>query len=130
MKNDLHKLKKIRDTVIGLELQLNTLQAEMEIAEDNLTQLYMMEAELIENIDVLRKEKIVAMASEYRKSVDGLIHVRKKIDLWRNKKLVLDRKLEIKQKSYQSYKRDFDTLKKQLDNRKVILLFNPKSRKK
>lgn len=130
MKDDLHKLKRIRDTIIGLEMQISLLRGDLDIIVRDLLHMYAVEEELIENIKVLKTDKIVAVASEYKRSIIELSSVRRKIDQWRNKELLLIRKLEIKEKSYEMNVLDFEVLKKRLEKKKVILLFDPSKRRK
>ena len=132
MKEDLQKLKKIRDTVVGLEMQLNLIHSDMDVIMADLLHMYAIEAELTENINILKKDKIVAVVSEYKKSVYELGVVRKNIAQWRNKELLLSRRMEIKERAYKSNIEQFELLKKVLERQKVILLFDPnrKRRKK
>ncbi len=132
MKEDLQKLKKIRDTIVGLEMQLNLIHGDMDVIMTDLIHMYAIEAELSENIVILKKDKIVTIASEYKKSVYELGMVQKKIAQWKNRELSLSRRMEVKERAYKSNVEQFESLKSILEKQKVILLFDPnrKRRKK
>ena len=130
MNDDLKKLKKIRDFLVGVEMQLNLLYSNLNVVCDDLTHMYTVENELIENIKILKQDYIVAIASEYRRSIRELDYVRKKIAQWRNKQTILERRIARNQRIYKQYSDDFNALKKFVDNRKVVLLFDQNKRRK
>lgn len=130
MKEDLQTLKKIRDTVVGLKMQLDLIYGDLKTVTEDLVHMHIVKQDFIDNIEVLKQDKIVAMMFEYRRSVEGLEQIEKKISQWTNKKRMLEKRKEAKLKAYESNMREFENLKRVLDNRKVILLFDPNKKRK
>lgn len=130
MKESLLKVKKLQDTVVGLEMQINVCRQDLDIINHNLTILYKAEEDLVFNINFLKKEKIVAVATEYKRSIDDLIDVRKKISQLTSNKIQVERKLEKNLKNFEEYMGEWEYAKKQLDNEKVVLVFDPSKKRK
>ena len=130
MKKDLLKVKLLRDHMIGLRMELDLVINDLSVVNTDLEYLEKIEQDLVTNIIILKKEKVIAIASQYKKSLLELESVRKNISHYRNTKLQLDRKYEIKSKSYQRIFEDYEHRRKIMERSKVILLFDQKKRRK
>lgn len=130
MKESLLRAKKLQDIVVGLEMQINVFEQDLNIIEHNLTTLYKAEKDLVFNINFLKKEKIVAVAVEYKRSINDLANVRKKISELVSNKNKVKKDLNKKLKNFEKYMQEWKYAKKQLDNEKVVLIFDPSKKRK
>jgi len=124
------KLRSLKNHLIGLEMTLDIIERDLLIAHQNLDYLTKVEQDLIINITFLKKEKIVSIASEYKKAKEELIIVRKNIQHYQNTRVKLERENEGRRRAYQKYYQEYKDLERFLENRKVILLFDPSRKKK
>lgn len=130
MKSDLQKLRKIKNAIIGIKMQLNLIEGDLLTIDNNLDHLHKIEEDLMFNINLLKNEKIIAIASQYKQSKIELKVIRKNISNYEKMKKSLANKMIFFLKSHQSNMEEYKELKKTVDNRKVILLFDPKRKKK
>lgn len=79
MREDLRKLKEIKNEMIGCELQLAMLEQDLYFINHDYQVLKDLERDLIYNIEFLKKEDVVAVASEFKKSKRELKFVRNKL---------------------------------------------------
>ena len=130
MKRDLQKVKILRDHVLGLRMELDLIVNDLRIINIDLEYLENIEEELVYNIKILKREKVVAIISQYKKSLLELESVKKNITHYRNNKAILEQKYEIKTKNYKKTHEDYEIRRKAMENSKVILLFNRNKRNK
>ena len=130
MKPSLKKVKHLRDTLVGLEMQIGTINQDLSIVAYNLTHLRKLENDLIFNIIFLKKDKIIAIASEYKKSKEELKSVQKSIRKYVNDEIRLSRALEEYTRKFNTCVEEYEFARKQLDSEKVILIFDPSKRRK
>ena len=129
MKESLVRVKHLRDTLVGLEMQIGSIQQDLSIIDYNLAHLRRLERELVFNINFLKKEKIIAIAQEYKKSVLELKSVRKSIVKYVNDEIRISAKLERYIKRYSEYEEEFLSAQRQLENEKVVLIFDLSKKK-
>lgn len=130
MNQDLARLKKLRDQVVGIEMHISIVQADLLAIDRDIQYLDDLAVVLTENIQVLKSIGIIAMITEYKRSVQELKTVYENLEHYRNMKIQLNRDFDKHIKMRDSTLFDFEILKRQLDGRKVILLFDPSRRKK
>lgn len=130
MNEDLKKLKRLRDTIVGLEMELSIVEQDLIVVTSDLNYLHEMENTLLENLKILKKEKVIAMASQYKKSINELEDVRSAIRKRVNVKINLDRRLEIAVRRHKTYTEDHDRLLKAIKQEKVVLFFDQRKRRK
>ena len=129
MQKDLLKLKHLRDSIIGIEMQLSVIDRDLFAVKKDIAYLTDLEVVLVENIKILKSDKIIAIASEFKRSIEELKKVRENLSFYTGMKHKLEKKLEKFEKMKIIYLEDFSIMKNMLDSSKVILLFDP-SRKK
>lgn len=79
MRDDLEKLKNLSDRVININLDIAAKEKEIFNINKDLKYLKIVELAILENLKVLKKEKIIVVASEYKKTVDELDYLSKRI---------------------------------------------------
>lgn len=130
MNQDLQRLKQLRDHIVGVEMHLTMIQADLGAIDRDIQFLEDLALVLRENIEVLKSDKIIAVASEYKKAVDELKTVNKNLSYYMSMKFKLNKDFDKYSRIRDNSIADFDALKKEIDGRKVILLFDPSKRKK
>jgi hypothetical protein len=129
MQKDLLRLKHLRDSIIGIEMQLSMVDRDLFAVNKDIAYLSDLEGVLVENIKILKSDKIIAIASEFKRSIEELKKVRENLAFYSGMKIKLEKKAEKFEKMKIVYLEDFRVMKNLLDSSKVILLFDP-SRKK
>lgn len=129
MRDDLVKLKRLQDTVIGLELELDMTEKEILVLSSDIGYMEIARDTLIENLKILKKEKIIAMVSQYKKSINDLNYITNKIRKFKKKLFELEQHYDKNLRHYNIYKKDYLEHKKLVENQKVILYFD-KSKKR
>lgn len=127
---EINRLKQLKDQIVGIEMHLKLIESDLIAIEGDIAFLEDYASVLKENISVLKSDKIIAMASEYKKAVVELKQAEENLKHYRAMKSQLnanyEKHLSLKEKSLFEY----EELKKQIDSRKVLLLFDPSKRKK
>jgi hypothetical protein len=105
-----------------LQTDLHAIERDIKFLED-------LALVLRENIQVLKSDKIIAVASEYKKAVEELATVNKNLGYYTSmySKLTKDFDKYVKIRDNSIF--EYENLKQQIDGRKVILLFDPSKRK-
>ena len=129
MNQDLVRLKQLRDHIVGVEMHLTMLQTDLHAIERDIKFLEDLALVLRENIQVLKSDKIIAVASEYRKAVEELATVNKNLGYYTSMYSKLTKDFDKYMKIRDNSIFEYENLKRQVDSRKVILLFDPSKRK-
>ncbi len=122
----LDKVKKLKNTLLGLEMELDILEADLFELTADLNHLIKAEESLVYNICFLKKDGIVVVASEYKKSVSELKTVRSKILKYQSLKSKVLNSMKYKIQSRNFYKDQFNMTYKQLEDDPIILVFKKK----
>jgi len=122
----LNKVKKLKDALLGLEMELDILEADLFELTVDLKHLNKIEESLIYNIDFLKKDGIIAVASEYKKSVEQLKTVRDKILKYQSLKNKVMNSMKQKIQSKDFYQEEFNKKYKELENNQILLVFRKK----
>lgn len=130
MRDELKKLKLLRDTVIGIDMEMNLLEKEIDILNTDIHYMKIAKSALKENLKILKKEKVIAMANQYKKSIDELQHITNKIQLYERHRFKTESKLEKLQKKYNIYAEDYEFHKNIVESQKVILYFDENRKKR
>lgn len=125
MKESLKKVKHLEDKVVGLDMQISMCVQDLQIAQQHLQKLKSSEKDLVFNVNFLKRDNVVAVANEYRKSVDQLKYIRKKISEISSKMAGIERELDQKRKQFENYSNEFELAKKWLneENSSVVINF-------
>lgn len=123
-------VKELRGKLMGYEMELNILEADYIEITRELRQLSELESTLIYNINFLKNEAKIAVASEFNKSIKQLKEVRKRMSKYIGLKSQISSKMREVGKNYDYYRDQFDKAFDQLENEKVILVFDPSKRKR
>jgi len=99
MKKDLQQVKRLRDHMIGLRMELDLIVNDLSVKTTDLEFLETLEGDLVYNINVLRQEKIIAIASQYKKSLLELESVRKKHSILQKREKNIGEKIRYQEKS-------------------------------
>lgn len=130
MRASLQRVKTLEAKLIGLEMELKLMINDLAIIKYNITQLVQMEKRLVYNINFLKKDKVIATASEYKKSVEELGAARESLQTYYDLEKAFISRIEEAEKLYSEFMEEYERAKGKLENEKVILLFDPKKRKK
>lgn len=84
MNQSLLRLKYLRDKVIDIEVHIALIESDLIATEKDLDFLDNLYKDLKENIDTLREDGIIVVASEYKKITQELEKVRKNIFFYNN----------------------------------------------
>jgi hypothetical protein len=130
METDLQRLEKLKNKIVGMEMNLSLIDGDLVKIHFDLGQLNRLETTLVENIRILKTDRIVTIASEYKKSTTELEMVR--IDI-----LFLSRlrcKLELQRDKMAAEQEEGLLQVKALENviksQRVILLFDQHKKRK
>jgi hypothetical protein len=129
MRKDLQKLKDIRDNAIGLSMQIDILETEISIIISDVHYMNIAKTTLKENLRILKGEKVIAMANQYKKSVEELKFISDKIDIYERRRRKSQLKLEKLIKVYDIYTEEYEYQKKIVENQKVVLYFDVNRKK-
>jgi hypothetical protein len=129
MKEDLQRLKQIRDAVVGIEMQLNLVESDLVEVSSSLDFLRKLESDLVFNIYILRRDGIVAVASEYKKSIEELKTTRHNIVAYTRKKRILNQKFDRYLRLFSDHQQEYSKLLRTLENTKVVLRFDQSKRR-
>lgn len=130
MNQELTRLKDLRNKVIDIEVHLGMIESDLLAVEKDLLFLENLYYSLRENIDTLKTEGLIVLASEYKKIIQEFVTVKKNLAFYNNLHSTLLGKFdkyrdlrEVAMVEYEEYKKYFDTLTN-------IIQFDPSKRKK
>lgn len=130
MREDLKKLKALHDRLIGLEMELDIREQDLQAIDKDLCYLHKLKETLIENLQILKKEKIVVMAKQYKQAVSELAHVMRLINEKTSLKAQIRKSLANIERQCFIYNQDYTQLHKQIQKQKIILFFDSHKKKK
>lgn len=127
MKEALVRFRDLKGMLVGIEMDLKLLKSDLIAFNNDIFLLKELKNELEYNIDFLKKPKIISKITEYKKSVDQLEKVNKKlIKVTRSKKDVMDKILK-KHESYEYYHEEYRKVYLDIEKDPVILVFKKES---
>lgn len=89
--------------VLGLELEINVLECDLEAINHDLDYLYGYKSNLIYNRVFLRKDKVVTSLFEYRRTIKELDMVDAKLQELKNMSIKANQKMDQKLKALDHY---------------------------
>ena len=122
------KLKELQSRLLGIELDLDLIEQDIEAIDGDINYLNLVEEETIYNINILKQEGIVADLKSYKQSWQKLVHIQTKVEELKGKRNMLATKLKQRMASKEYYDKEWENLHKEMEDEKVILVF--KKRKK
>jgi hypothetical protein len=117
------KLKELQSRLLGIELDLDLIEQDIEAIDGDINYLNLVEEETIYNINILKQEGIVADLKSYKQSWQKLAHIRTKVEELKSKRGSLATKLKQRMASKEYYDKEWDILHKEMEDEKVILVF-------
>lgn len=126
---EINRLKQLRDQIVGIEMHLSLIQSDLIAIDGDIKFLEDLALVLTENIEVLKSDKIIAVASEYKRAVAELKTVNQNLKFYIQTKVQLVQTQARHEKIMNESLLEFEELKKHVDNRKIILLFDQTKRK-
>ena len=130
MRKEIAELKHLKGCILGLEMDLTLIERDIIVVTNDIDFLKKMEKDLIFNIQLLRRKNVIAIASEYKRSIEELGRVQSDIKSYTDLKNKLNSDYSEKLKEYKKYMKSFKKLEADIKNQKVILLFDPKRKRK
>jgi len=127
---EINRLKQLRDQIIGIEMHLTVVQADLGAIDRDIEFLEDLALVLTENISVLKSDKIIAVASEYKKAVEELKTVDTNLQYYFAMKATLTRDYNRHMQMREDSIVEYEALKEYVDNRRVVLQFDLAKRKK
>ena len=129
MSDDSYELRKLRDIIVGLRMQIELLESDLVFVKGDLANLEVVRHNLKENIKILKRNDVVSMVSEYRRSKEGLIEIDMKIHRWKAKEDLIQCKIKLRNKDCDETLDSFTKLKKKIDENVVVLKFDKNKRR-
>jgi len=124
MKNKrLKTLRELQGMVLGIEMNLKLLEDDLDAVSRNIIYLNKIEGDLVYNINLHRSNEVISVVTEYRKSINELGMVRKKIAEHKWKKQTIENRLKKKMESYDYYLKELEAEYDRVNSEPVILLF-------
>ena len=124
MKNKrLKNLREYQEMVLGIEMNLKLLEDDLDTISRGIVYLTRLENDLIYNINLHRSNEVISVVTEYKRSVDELGEVRKRIAEHKSKKNTIETRLKKKLESYDYYIRELEAEYDRVNSEPVILLF-------
>ncbi len=111
-------------------MELDILEHDLASLTGDITHLEIIKSDLNYNVNILKRNGIVASAFEYKKSVEQLETVDDKIAEYRSIRNRLIDKFDKKLENFKYYSSEYELAFGKLEKEKVILLFDPNKRKK
>jgi chromosome segregation ATPase len=130
MRQELLKLKRLRDKVIGIEMQLSLTDTDLLAVERDIEYLESLLAVLNENVEILKSDGIVAVASEYKKIKEELKVVSDNLYVYTNLHHKLLKEFDRYKILYTETFKEYEDLKKEIEASQVVLDFDKAKRKK
>jgi ubiquinone/menaquinone biosynthesis C-methylase UbiE len=130
MKQELLKLKRLRDKVIGIEMQLSLTDTDLLAVERDIEYLESLLAVLNENVEILKSDGIVAVASEYKKIKEELKVVADNLYVYTNLHQKLLKEFDRYKILHQETFKEYEDLKKEIEASQAVLDFDKAKRKK
>lgn len=129
MKKDLQLVNKARDKMLNVAVQLDDVSEDLRKLNNALIDMRIVRQAIVENIQILKMSHTVPMVCVYKELVGRLANADAKITKWEQGKSIL---LSIKKDRIEQYKhsvKHYQTLKKEVEQQKVVLAFDPTKRK-
>jgi hypothetical protein len=123
------RLRELQNKLLGIELDLDLIEQDIENIDSDINYLILMEEETIYNINILKQDKIVADIKAYRLAWIKLVNIRTKISELRSKRSQLGIKLDNRVNAKDFYDREWDKMHREMEDEKVILLFKKESKR-
>jgi hypothetical protein len=123
------RLRELQNKLLGIELDLDLIEQDIENIDSDINYLILMEEETIYNINILKQDKIVADIKAYRLAWIKLVNIRTKISELRSKRSQLGIKLNNRVNAKDFYDREWDKMHREMEDEKVILLFKKESKR-
>lgn len=117
------KLRDIQSRLLGIELDLDLIEQDLEEIVSDINYLILLEEETVYNINILKKHGVIADLKSYRQSWQKLAHIRSKVQELQNKRSFSIANLNKKVLAKEYYDREWDILHRKMEDDKVILVF-------
>lgn len=122
------KLRDIQSRLLGIELDLDLIEQDLEEIVSDINYLILLEEETVYNINLLKQHGIVAELKSYRQSWQKLAHIRSKVQELGIKKFTFVTKMNQKVLAKEYYDKEWDELHRQMEDEKVILVFKKRDK--
>ena len=130
MKKTLARVKRLKDKLLGIEMELSLLESDLRTITQDLTTLGSLKRELEYNVKFLKKEGVIAIFSEYEKSVIQLAKVKRKIVSLVSLRSKLRRDLDTKAEQHAYYYEEYVKAYEIAEAENVILVMDKYRKKK
>jgi hypothetical protein len=122
------KLRDIQSRLLGIELDLDLIEQDLEEIVSDINYLILLEEETVYNINLLKQHGIVADLKSYKQSWQKLAHIRSKVEELGIKKFTFVTKMNQKVLAKEYYDKEWDELHRQMEDEKVILVFKKRDK--
>lgn len=122
------KLRDIQSRLLGIELDLDLIEQDLEEIVSDINYLILLEEETVYNINLLKQHGIVADLKSYKQSWQKLSHIRSKVEELGIKKFTFVTKMNQKVLAKEYYDKEWDELHRQMEDEKVILVFKKRDK--
>jgi hypothetical protein len=127
---EINRLKQLRDQILGIEMHISLLHNDLIVIDRDIDFLKDLALVLNENIEVLKTDGIIAIATEYKKAMDELKVVNKNLEYYLDMKDTLTRESVRHIKMKEDSILEYEELKKRIDSQRVVLVFDQSKRKR
>jgi len=129
MTDKIKQLNDLRKNMEILKITLDSLKKDLSKTILLLKNYEIIEEAIVENIRQLKKERVIALASQYKLSIEQLKKTREDIEYYHNIEKSLSKRIEESAVKYSISKHAHMRLKRYIQNHRVILTFD-KSKKR
>lgn len=124
------KLKMLRSSLVSLEIEMSIIEKDMDFIVYDIEYLEKIKGTLTQNKKILKSQKIVSMASSYKKTVMDIENVKARLKSYYH---VLNKKRESFEKIEQQYEKlnkDIQMAEEYLANKRIVVDFEEAKRKR
>ena len=130
MRDDVAILKTLRDNLIAIEWDIALLEKEIEEYAQKIGYMQVVLENLKANLEVLKNQKVIAMASQYKQTVAEIKNIESTIKNMEYQISLRDIQLNSKNRHFETMQERYQHQKKIVENSKVVLRFDQSKRKK
>jgi hypothetical protein len=123
MKPSVKRVKDLEAVIVMLEVDMDIATRELSVVNHNVRQFRKIKRRLLANIQILKQDRIVVIASEYKKIQEELGYVSENLIMYTNMKNFHQQGLAKKCELYKQYVSELDMANKILENEKVVVMF-------
>ena len=130
MNQEFLKLKRLRDNVIDIEVQIGLVESDILAVEKDVFYLENLYEDLKENLQTIKADGIIVSASEYKKIIQEYVVIRKNLTFYTDLHTKLLGDFDMLRSKRERIVQEYESFKKDYESRSVVVQFDPSRKKK